>query len=165
MRDRVDSAGQILRATCRQHAWFRLGAVASQCTRCMTLDAIVQCISQANMLSHHILQCMSNDATELVVRRSEFVNFTTALTIDFLKLLKFLVAISNFTFKFNVALSSILSDSFYFSGGRSSFAFVIGFATNLNAWGMLVKSRQWAKWKYLVQKHQACDTNSWHQLP
>jgi hypothetical protein len=38
-----------------------------------------------------------------------------------------------FTFELHVALNSILGNPHYFSGGRSSFAFVVGLGTFLNA--------------------------------
>ena len=76
---------------------------------------------------------MSNDAAELLVRRYEFVDFTAALAVDVLEHLKFLVAVSKLTFKFHVTLNSILSNLYYFSGGRFSFAFVVDFETVLNA--------------------------------
>jgi hypothetical protein len=60
---------------------------------------------------------MSDDATELFVRRSEFVDSMVAITIDLLELLKLLLALQKFTFKFYVVLSSVFGNARYFSGG------------------------------------------------
>jgi len=60
---------------------------------------------------------MSDDATELFVRRSEFVGSMVAITVDLLELLKLLLALQKFTFKFYVALNSALGNARYFSGG------------------------------------------------
>lgn len=83
----------------------------------MTLDSIVQCISQVNICPFHILQCMSDDATELFVRRYELVGSMVAITDALLEPVKLLLAVFELTLKFHVALSSVLGNAHYFSGG------------------------------------------------
>jgi hypothetical protein len=76
---------------------------------------------------------MSNDTAKFLVGRLELANIAAVLAVCFPEHLEFLIAVSNITFEFNVALSGVFSNPHYFPGGRSSLAFVVDPDANLNA--------------------------------